>query len=268
MGMEKSDFGYDRELRLTRDELGFVRVAAVSPALQVADVKFNTLAIIDGLEACAAQDAQLALFPELCITGYTCGDLFFQRTLLDAAEAALFEIAGAAQYYNVAAMVGLPLAVEGRLYNCAAFIAGGEVLGVAPKIFLPTYKEYYELRWFRSGDGCRNMTATVNGHPVPFGVDLLFQARNMPDCMVGMEICEALWTVHPPSGGLQISPDLKRILTLSGILGLLGGLGLAYVVDLTDVAVVGGRLGFIGPMNLVAIDFGLVHAKSSFPQTQ
>jgi NAD+ synthase (glutamine-hydrolysing) len=205
MGMEKSDFGYDRELRLTRDELGFVRVAAVSPALQVADVKFNTLAIIDGLEACAAQDAQLALFPELCITGYTCGDLFFQRTLLDAAEAALFEIAGAAQYYNVAAMVGLPLAVEGRLYNCAAFIAGGEVLGVAPKIFLPTYKEYYELRWFRSGDGCRNMTATVNGHPVPFGVDLLFQARNMPDCMVGMEICEALWTVHPPSGDMALA---------------------------------------------------------------
>jgi len=205
MTMEKSDFGYDREPRLTRDALGFVRVAAVSPELRVADVKFNTLAIIDGLEACAVQGAQLALFPELGVTGYSCGDLFFQRKLLDAAEDALFEIAGAAQYYNVATIVGLPLAVEGRLYNCAAFLADGAVLGVVPKTFLPTYKEYYELRWFRSGAGCRDMTVAVDGHPVPFGVDLLFAADNMPDCTVGVEICEALWTVNPPSGDMALA---------------------------------------------------------------
>lgn len=203
--MDAADFHSSHAPRVTRDALGFVRVAACSPELRVADVTFNTRAIIDALQAGAAQGAQLMVFPELCLTGYSCGDLFFQSHLLETAKAALMDIAVVAQYHDVAAIVGLPLAVDGRIYNCAALLADGDVVGIIPKIFPPTYKEYYELRWFRSGMDCRDMTVEVAGHMIPFGVDLLFNARNMPDCIIGIEICEDLWSVNPPSGNMALA---------------------------------------------------------------
>ena len=135
---------------LFRINLGFVRAAVISPELRVADVAFNTQAIIAALREAAGQGCRLAVFPELCLTGYSCADLFYQRTLLEAAAAALDEIALEAQMVEIAVVVGLPLAVDGRLFNCAALIADGRVLGFVPKTYLPSTNEFYEERWFTS----------------------------------------------------------------------------------------------------------------------
>ena len=128
--------------------LGFARVAVISPELRVADVDFNVRAIIDALEQAAGRGCRLAVFPELSITGYSCADLFYQALLLDHARAALHPIAEATLLHDIAAVVGLPLEVGGKLYNCAAFIAAGAVLGLIPKTYLPTTNEFYEERWF------------------------------------------------------------------------------------------------------------------------
>ena len=130
--------------------LGFVRAAVISPELRVADVAFNTQAIVAALREAAGQGCRLAVFPELCLTGYSCADLFYQRTLLEAAVAALDEIALEAHMVEIAVVVGLPLAVDGRLFNCAALIADGRVLGFVPKTYLPSTNEFYEERWFTS----------------------------------------------------------------------------------------------------------------------
>ena len=179
---------------------GYVRVACLSPSLTPGDVPGNTAAILDGLGQAAGQGASLALFPELCLTGYTCADLFMQERLPAAAREALFEVARATAALDTAAIVGLPLAVGGRLYNCAAFLAGGTVLGLVPKIFLPTTAEYYEERWFTCGARATECEVVLGGAAVPFGVDLLFAAANLPECVIGIEVCEDLWTVSPPSG--------------------------------------------------------------------
>ena len=185
--------------------LGFMRTAVITPELRVADVAFNTQTICVALRKAAEQDCRLALFPELSITGYSCADLFYQSTLLDAARAALDDIALAAQLEEIAVIVGLPLAVDGRLYNCAAFVAGGRVLGIVPKTYLPTTQEFYEERWFTPAS--RNGAATVEiaGRPALFGSDLLFAADNLPGCVIGIEICEDLWAVNPPSGDMALA---------------------------------------------------------------
>ncbi len=185
--------------------LGFVRVAAVSPELRVADVRFNTQSICRALAEAAARGCRLALFPELCITGYSCADLFYQVLLLREAQAALVEIAAAAGREGVAAVLGLPVAVGGRLYNCAALVAGGAVLGLVPKGNLPTTNEFYEERWFTPAADAIEDTVEVGGVPVPFGADLLFAAGNVPGCRIGIEICEDLWAACPPSGDLALA---------------------------------------------------------------
>ena len=186
-------------------DLGFVRAAVITPELRVADVTFNTQAIIAALRRAAGEGCRLAVFPELCITGYSCADLFYQPMLLDAAQAALGDIAAAAQQEAIAVQVGLPLVVDGRLYNCAAFIAGGRVQGIVPKTYLPSTNEFYEERWFTPGS--RNMRASIEvaGFEAPFGTDLLFAAENMPGCTIGMEVCEDLWAVYPPSGDMALA---------------------------------------------------------------
>ena len=160
--------------------LGFVRAAVVSPELRVADVAFNTEAIVAALQAAAGQGCRLALFPELCLTGYSCADLFLQGVLLDRAREALASVAAAAQAADIAAVVGLPLPVDGRLYNCAALVAGGRVLGIVPKTYLPSTHEFYEERWFTPGPLCAARTVRIGHEEVPFGVDLLFAARTCP----------------------------------------------------------------------------------------
>lgn len=185
--------------------MGFLRVAVAVPALRVADVDYNSGAIIEGLEQSAARGGQLVLFPELCITGYSCADLFYQSLLLRHARLALRSIAEAAGQHGIAAVVGLPLEVGGRLYNCAAFISDKTVLGIVPKTYLPTTNEYYEERWFTSSRECPVGVVNLEGRDVPFGTDLLFQASNVSACVIGIEICEDLWAVHPPSGDMALA---------------------------------------------------------------
>ncbi|MCS7060811.1 MAG: NAD(+) synthase [Anaerolineae bacterium] len=188
-----------------RDQLGFVRVAAVTPETRVADVDFNTSAVITALHQAARRGCRLALFPELCITGYSCADLFNQAILLHEARAALPRIAEAADKAGIAAVVGLPLEVDGRLYNCAAFLCGGRVIGVVPKSFLPTTNEYYEERWFTAALRAARQTVLFDGQATPFGPDMLFEADNVPSCVIGIELCEDLWAVNPPSGAMALA---------------------------------------------------------------
>jgi len=185
--------------------MGFLRVAVVAPELHVADVTYNVRAIITALAEAAARGCRLVVFPELGITGYSCADLFYQSLLRHQARAALRQIATAAAQHQIAAVVGLPLEVGGRLYNCAAFISGEAVQGIVPKTYLPTTNEYYEERWFTSSRNCPVSAVDIDGTTVPFGPDLLFQARNMPGCTMGIEICEDLWAVEPPSGAMALA---------------------------------------------------------------
>lgn len=185
--------------------LGLIRAAAVTPDLRVADVAFNTHATIKAMELASAQGCVLAVFPELGITAYTCADLFYQALLLGEARAALSAIADATSRLGIVTEVGLPLQVDGRLYNCAAVLGNGRILGVIPKTYLPTTYEYYEERWFTSSIHAAAKTIDVDGMQVPFGTDLLFVAGNMPDCVIGVEICEDLWSANPPSGDMALA---------------------------------------------------------------
>ncbi len=185
--------------------LGFVRAAVITPELRVADVVFNTHAMIDALAQAAAQGCRLALCPELSITGYSCADLFDQAVLLDAARAALAPLAAATAEHDIALVVGLPLPVDGKLYNCAAFLAGGAIQGIVPKTYLPTTGEFYEARWFTPAIQAVATTVEIDGAAVPFGRDLLFAANNLSHAIFGIEICEDLWAVSPPSGDLALA---------------------------------------------------------------
>ena len=190
---------------LARDSLGFVRIAAITPVCRVADVRANVAAIRAEIDAAAAEAVELAVFPELCITGYSCGDLFRQPSLLDAAIDGLSAIAASTGELGVAVVVGLPLGVGGRCYNVAALVAGGDVVGIVPKQNLPNRGEFYEDRWFARADGGEPDTVTIADAEVPFGTDLLFQLPGRAGAIVGIEICEDLWAVAPPSGPLALA---------------------------------------------------------------
>ena len=158
---------------------GFLKVAALSPALRVADCVYNTRQIIAQLREAAGRGVKLAVFPEFCLTGYTCGDLFLQRTLQQGALTGLQSVLDASKELDVVALVGLPLLVRGKLYNCAAVLCKGQLLGLVPKTYLPNYGEFYEKRQFTPGSTEVEMIA-VCGQQVPFGTSLLFRCREMP----------------------------------------------------------------------------------------
>ncbi len=177
---------------------GFIRVAAASPKLRVADCAFNTKKIIEAIRTAAASGVSLLVLPELCVTGYTCGDLFLQSALLQSALRSLAELAAETRGKNLLVFVGLPLEKDQKLYNCAAALFDGEVLGVVPKSHLPNYGEFYELRNFAPAPAA-NMQIALGGKNVPFGPRLLFECRTLPDLKIGAEICEDLWVAAPPS---------------------------------------------------------------------
>ncbi len=179
---------------------GFVRVAVITPELRVADVAYNTDSIINALEISRKMHCQLAVLPELGVSGYSCGDLFYQPLLLSSALASLETIAKKTEDLDIAAAVGLPLVWDGRLYNCVAFINRGRVLGIVPKTYLPTTNEFYEERWFTSAKEIGNDSITLFKQEIPFGTDLIFRSTNLPSCVIGIEICEDLWAVQPLSG--------------------------------------------------------------------
>jgi NAD+ synthase (glutamine-hydrolysing) len=185
--------------------LGMVRIGVAAPELRVADVAFNTERILAAIAAAEAQGCRFLLLPELCLTGYTCADLFGQPLLVEAARRALREIAAATGRSGSAVVVGAPVACAGRLFNCAVFIAAGRILGVIPKTCLPNTQEFYEKRWFASAADRTADTLDWDGERIPFGPDLLFRAAGLADCLVGVEICEDLWAVEPPSGAMALA---------------------------------------------------------------
>jgi NAD+ synthase (glutamine-hydrolysing) len=178
----------------------FVRAAVAVPLLRVADPAFNVEQTIGLMRRAAAERVAVVLFPELGLSAYSCEDLFHQRALLDASLEALGQVVEASESLPLISVVGLPLQVDGRLYNCAAVVGGGRILGVVPKTYLPNYREFYEARQFSSGDAAVRATIDLPGQPeVPFGSRLLFQVEEQPLLTFHVEICEDLWVPIPPS---------------------------------------------------------------------
>lgn len=197
---------------------GFVKVAAAVPAVKVADCEFNVEHIISMIKKADEQKVDVICFPELCITGYTCQDLFFNSLLLDEAEKALDRIVGETADLEILAIVGLPLRLNGCLYNMAALVQEGRVIGYVPKTYMPNYKEFYELRWFSSADNLLNDTVfrssldlenDINGYVY---INKVFSSSKFN---FGIELCEDLWAVNPPSNELVLK-GADIIFNLSG----------------------------------------------------
>ncbi|MGM9521124.1 MAG: NAD(+) synthase [Oscillospiraceae bacterium] len=199
---------------------GFIKVAAATPRVRVADTEYNAAEIIALAKKAAEQGVKICVFPELCITAYTCGDLFLQPALLKGAEAALQRIAEETAQLDMLIAVGLPVGVGGRIYNCAAVLSRGSILGLTPKTHIPNYAEYYEHRWFAPAPEDVQF-ASIMGQSVYFGTGLLFYCESVPELIVGVEICEDLWTVTPPSNALA-SGGATVILNLSASNELVG----------------------------------------------
>ena len=199
---------------------GFVKIAAATPDLRVADCAYNASEIIEQAKQAARKGAKLIVFPELCLTGYTCGDLFLQETLLRGALDALETVCRETAGLEAVVLVGLPLRVRGKLFNCAAVLCGGEVLAFVPKQHLPNYSEFYEQRHFVSGEALDGMEAVTvrNGSGeavcVPLMTGQVFTCEDAPLFTFGVEICEDLWVPNPPStalaqGGAYIIANLS-----------------------------------------------------------
>jgi NAD+ synthase (glutamine-hydrolysing) len=178
---------------------GFARVAVATPIVRIGDPRHNGEATLELIERAAAENTALVVFPELGLTAYTCDDLFHQRALIDAAQEALARLIERTRRLPVAALVGLPVTVHGLLYNCAALICRGRLVGVAPKIYLPNYREFYEGRYFTPGDTTSCTEIRLAGQSTAFGTGLLFKVAEQPGFVLHVEICEDLWVPTPPS---------------------------------------------------------------------
>lgn len=176
---------------------GFIKVAAATPQVRVADVEFNAEKTVECIREAKKRGAKLIVFPELGITSYTCNDLFFQSELIYRVENALLTIADETKGEDILSVIGVPVSKNGKLYNCAAFIKDGKVLGFVPKTNLPNYGEFYEKRYFSTLN--KNTTVLFGGEEVPIGKNLIFTAREMSAFSVAAEICEDLWSVSSPS---------------------------------------------------------------------
>ncbi len=183
---------------------GFLKVAAITPEIRVADVDHNVKAVIDEAKEAVAKGAKLLVFPELCITGYTCNDLFLQDLLLKKAKEGLRKVAEETASLDALIFVGLPCEADGKLYNVAAAIKNGQVLGMVPKHFIPSYGEFYEMRHFTSGKGFER-EVDLFGTKVPFGENILFKCENFPKLLVGCELCEDIWVPDTPSTRLALN---------------------------------------------------------------
>ena len=177
---------------------GFVRCGAATIDIRVADTDYNTENIIKAINSAADNGIKLIVLPELCITGYTCGDLFLQKTLIDSAKQSLIKIAGDTKNLDIVSVVGLPYVVNQKLYNCAAVINGGHIKGLVPKMNIPNYSEFYEARHFTAGKN-EVQYVNINGEQIPFGANILFKTDACEDFVLAVEICEDLWTAAPPS---------------------------------------------------------------------
>ena len=195
---------------------GFIKTAAATPLARIADCRSNIESAASLLHTAVERGVSVTVFPELSITGYTCGDLFHQSRLLDAAEEALGELI--AMRIPTVAIVGMPITYKNNLYNCAVVIAGDKICGAVPKSYIPNYSEFYESRWFSSGRDIRDTTIELCGQSVRFGSDLLF---SIDGTTFGIEICEDLWVPAPPSSDMALS-GAKLIFNLSATPEIVG----------------------------------------------
>ena len=182
---------------------GFVKVAAATPDIRVADVAYNTEKIREDIAEACGNGAKILVFPELCVTGYTCGDLFTHDVLLEAARKALLGLAKFTADKDILVFVGVPLDIEGKLYNVAAALNRGKIIGLTTKTFLPNYGEFYEMRQFTPGPSEAGYIS-FEGDRIPFGPQILFQATAMENLIVSAEICEDVWSPIPPSIGAAL----------------------------------------------------------------
>ena len=177
---------------------GFIKVSAATPKVKVADPEYNTKEIIKIIRQAGDEEANLLVFSELAVSGYTCGDLFLQDPLLEESLKGLMEIKKETKGMDMVVTVGCPLVVEHKLYNCGVFLFDGRILGVVPKIHLPNYGEFYEARHFAKGKR-EVKDILLDGEYVPFGANILLECTNIPELTIAMEICEDLWVPLPPS---------------------------------------------------------------------
>ena len=194
---------------------GFARVAACTVPVAVADPARNAATVVAQARACHDEGVAVALFPELCLSGYSLDDLVMQDPLLDAVQEAIAEVVAASRELRPLIVVGAPLLEGNRLYNCAVVIHRGEVLGVVPKSYLPTYREFYEARHYAAGADVVRRTVVLDGIETPFGTDLLFRATDVPGLTVFVEVCEDLWVPVPPSSRAALA-GATVLLNLSG----------------------------------------------------
>ncbi|MCI5603095.1 MAG: NAD(+) synthase [Clostridiales bacterium] len=179
-------------------DYGFIKVAAATPKIKVADVDYNTELICNQIDEAAKNGTKVLVFPELCLTGYTCSDLFWQSLMLEKVKEKTIEIARYSKDYDMLIMVGIPYEHNGKLYNVAVVLHKGKILGMVTKKHLPNYSEFYEARHFTKGFE-KAVTVDFAGQKVPMGMNILFKCENRPDMVVGVEICEDLWVPNPPS---------------------------------------------------------------------
>lgn len=172
---------------------GYIKVAVASPKLKVANPEYNSSEIFSLIKQADEKKSAIIVFPELSITGYTCGDLFNQKFLLDKSLNALNTLIDKTSHMNILSLIGIPIYIKDGLYNCAVAIQGGEIVGVVPKMFIPNYKEFYEKRWFSSGHEISKHTTSIEmfGKEAPFG-NLILKANNF-DFAIGIEIC--IWYI-------------------------------------------------------------------------
>jgi NAD+ synthase (glutamine-hydrolysing) len=187
----------DRDIKLTRD-LGFLRIAAAVPILRVADIDSNVTEINGLIKKAHQEGVQALCFPEMAITGYTLGDLVQQQALLSKAREGLSKILSETMDSPMIVIVGMPLSFHQKVFNSAVIINAGHILGVVPKTFLPNYKEFYDERWFESGNNAPDDSIALVGQLAPFGTDVLFKLKGIDSTLVGVEICEDLWTPLAP----------------------------------------------------------------------
>jgi NAD+ synthase (glutamine-hydrolysing) len=182
----------------------FIRVCSSRPSLKVAEVSYNLEEVVSCIDCASNEGASFVLFPELSLTGYTCGDLFKQGSFLEKARFSLLDLVSRTKELPIISMVGIPLKLNDRLYNVAAVFGKGRLYGLVPKQFLPNTREFYEQRWFTSGKGTNHQEVEFDGSLVPFGDNLIFEETQL-GFSFGVEICEDLWTVEPPSSSLALA---------------------------------------------------------------
>lgn len=202
-------------------KLGFMRVGAVTPKLEISNVTFNVSEIKKMMDEASSKGVEITLFPELSLTGYTCADLFLNDHLLDEALSGLIDLKKYTKKVKGVFIVGVPVRRDNQLFNCAAVLEGGHILGIVPKTYIPNYGEFYEKRWFSEDARRLSDEITIDGEKIPFKTNILFQEKDDARRVFGIEICEDLWCTYPPSSDLTIR-GAKMIFNLSASNEIIG----------------------------------------------